>query len=495
MSRMAIGRRVFLGSVGLGAASMALAGCRTASGGSAGGRSQKPNIVFLMADDMGYGDVGCYGATKIPTPNMDALAEQGVRFTDAHAPSAVCTPTRYGVLTGRYCWRSRLKHGVLDGFSPPLIEPERLTVASMLRAQGYATAGVGKWHLGLGWAREGDEVDYAQPIAGGPVELGFDYYFGISASLDFPPYCFIENDRTVGIPNVEKDPYNPQQRKGLMVPGWEDDQVGPTVAAKACAFMEGHVRENPDQPFFLYMPTSAPHRPCVPPDFIKGRSQAGPRGDMVVEVDWALGEVVKTLERLQVADNTLVIVTSDNGARPTCFNGKDYGHKSCGDWRGYKADIWDGGHRVPFIARWPQRIAPGTTSTETICLTDLMATCAAITGTSLPDDAGPDSYNILPALLGEAGGEPIREAVVHHSFDGMFSIRQGRWKLVQGRGSGGFSKPRRVEPKAGEALGQLYDMEADPAEAKNVWLEYPEVVERLTAILDRYIEDGRSRPL
>ncbi len=489
-----------------------------------------PNIIFIMADDMGYGDLSCYGATKIHTPNMDRIAKEGIRFTDAHSSSAVCTPSRYSVLTGRYCWRTARKRGVGGGFSLPLIDPSRMTVASLLKEQGYATAAVGKWHVGLEWQlkdegqSEPDDVedsrlrhrlgmetlstgrifdteswddlggvDYSKPILGGPTTLGFDYFFGITGSLDMPPYCFIENDRTVGIPNVEKSPYNPQQKKGSMTPGWKDEEVDVNFAQKAVEFIEEHHTNDPDQPFFLYLTPSAPHRPCMPPEFLKGKSQAGPRGDMVMMVDWVVGQVLDTLDRLDLTDDTLIIVTSDNGARPADVDGNTHGHKSCGDLRGFKADIWDGGHREPFVARWPKQIKAGSVSGDTICLSDLMATCAAIVESDLPEHAAEDSCNMLPALLGQPGKSPRREAIVHHSLDGMFSIRAGKWKLILGRGSGGFSDPIRLIPAPGKAKGQLYDMDNDTAETVNLWDEHPDIVERLTQLLAQYKETGRSR--
>jgi arylsulfatase A len=462
----------------------------------------RPNIVFIMADDLGYGDPGCYGATKIPTPNIDRLAGEGIRFTDAHSSSAVCTPSRYSVLTGRYCWRTRLKEWVLWGFEPPLIEPQRLTVASMLKQQGYATAAVGKWHLGLNWTTldggdplpDGTNVDYYARITGGPTELGFDTSFCMTGSLDMAPYCFVQDDHTVGIPSIEKDPYYPQQRSGLMSPGWQDDQVDVRFTERAVEFIDRHARQSPDQPFFLYLTPSAPHRPCLPPGFIEGRSQAGPRGDMVALADWMVGQIDQALERHNLGDRTLFIVTSDNGARLADVDGNDYGHKSCGDLRGQKADIWDGGHREPFVARWPAHIEPGSSSHELICLADLTATCAEMLGIQLPSGAGPDSYSMLPALLGRPHNRPIREAVVHHSGDGMFSIRQGQWKLILGRGSGGFSAPARIDPAPGEPLGQLYDMQEDTAETTNLWSERQDVVQALTALLDGYRHQGYSRP-
>ncbi len=469
---------------------------------------RNPNIIFIMADDMGYGDPGCYGAEKIPTPNMDRLAEEGTLFTDAHSASAVCTPSRYACVTGRYCWRTRLKSWVMYGHSPPLIEKDRMTVASMLKNHGYATAAVGKWHLGLGWhwtcdvpdseqvfGKEfGDNIDYERPLTHSPNDVGFDYFFGIAASLDMQPYCFIENRHTVGTPIVEKDPYHPQQRPGLMVPGWRDDIVDMRHCEQACEFIENNAAQYPDKPFFLYLVTSAPHRPCVPPDFIEGASQAGKRGDMVALYDWVVGQVMETLDRLGIAGDTLMIVTSDNGARQADYDGNDWGHKSCGDLRGQKADIWDGGHREPFIARWPGQVPAGQCNDELVGLVDLMATCADIVGADLPENAAEDSYSILPALVDTELGNPIREAIVHHSGGGMYSIRQGPWKLILGLGSGGFSEPRHAEPEPGGPQGQLYNIEQDPQETTNLWLEKQDIVGRLSTLLNRYIEEGRSAP-
>ena len=512
-------RRVFLRSLGVGAAA-ALAVPRIARGASA---VNKPNIVFILADDMGYGDVGCYNAdSRIPTPHMDRLAREGVRFTDAHSPSAVCTPTRYGILTGRYCWRTWLKRGVIGGYTPPLIEPDRMTVASFLSRHGYATACIGKWHLGLGWTRQngfvgtwkdaqervkdssqdgdpatGANVDFTKPIHGGPTDLGFDYaYFTAACSTMDGPFCFIENDRTVGIPDkpIFVDKTKPAEygrpRPGLAAPGYVLEDVDPTFTRKAVEFIERSRKENPDRPFFAYVALSAPHTPWLPPAFVQGKSRDGPRGDLVFLFDWCVGQVVEALERLGLADNTLLIVASDNGPHEGTS-----GHRSAGDHRGYKSHVWEGGHRVPFIARWPaSRIGRGAVSGEPICLTDLMATCAAILGERLPADAGPDSYNILPALLSEKLGHPIREALVSHSVYGVFAVRQGPWKLIlENQDSGGWVAPAGTAPKPGSP-GQLYNLDEDPAEQKNLFDKHPEIVRRLTALLEKYKAGGRSAP-
>jgi len=488
---------------GLGAASLLPSGCTGILKPSAGKpTTNKPNIIFIMADDMGYGDLGCYNKdSKIPTPNADRLAAQGMRFTDAHAPSAVCTPTRYGVLTGRYSWRTRLKKGVLNGYSPCLIDTSRMTVASFLKQHGYATACIGKWHLGLGSDKK---TDYNKPLVPGPNALGFDYFYGIPASLDMTPYCYIENDRPVAKPTLTIEAGKASEdgwwRAGAIAPGFKHVDVLPRLTEKAVGYIDNHAEKSTGKPFFMYFPLPAPHCPIAPVDFVKGRSQAGGYGDFVVEVDWTVGEVVKALARNRLADNTLIILTSDNGSpgrtkisRALYSIIELYGHYTNGDLRGIKADIWDGGHREPFIARWPGKIPPASTSDELICLTDLLATCAAILGVELPDNAGEDSYNILPALLGRKGGKPIRQAVVHHSSMGMFSIRQGQWKLILGRGSGGFSSPKIYKPKPGEPTGQLYNLQDDLAETNNLWDKYPEIVKRLTELLEQYKKQGHSR--
>ena len=457
-----------------------------------GHAQSKPNIVYIMADDMGYGDTTVYNPeSKIPTPHMDALATQGIVFTDAHSPSSVCTPTRYGVLTGRYSWRTRLKRGVFGGFNRPLIEPGRMTVPSLLKEHGYATACIGKWHLGMDWTlkegateQEGDTVDISKPILRGPIDHGFDYYFVTpGCTTDDPPFCFVENNRALGDPVLTSPGDNPERRL-LMAPGWRHEDADIAFADKAVGFIKKHVAANPEQPFFVYLPVSVPHIPWLPPDSVKGKSEAGARGDQVVLADVILGQVMDTLDALGVADNTLLIFTSDNGPREGVN-----GHASAGDLRGLKGMIWEGGHRIPFIARWPGHIKPGTKSDALTTLTDLLATTSAIMGVELPDDAGEDSFNILPALLGEEVDEPIRDSAIHHSGSGVFSLRQGDWKLIVGTKSHGYIRDRPDE----DTPGQLYNLGNDPHETNDLWDTHPEIVEHMRNALDGYRDSGHTR--
>ncbi|HUS90783.1 MAG TPA: arylsulfatase [Phycisphaerae bacterium] len=482
----------------------------------------RPNLVYILADDMGFGDVGCFNPdSKLPTPNLDRLAAEGVRLTDAHAPSAVCTPTRYGLLTGRYCWRTWLKQGVVGGFTGPLIEPHRMTVASLLRREGYATAWVGKWHLGLGWTRqngsalswldaerhlrgswqdgdpaEGMNVNFHEPLRGGPTDLGFDYaFFTAACSTMDAPFCFLENDRALGIPNrpIFVDETKPAEygrpRPGRIAPGFVLETVDLEFTRQAVAFLERTARERPGTPFCLFLSTSSPHTPWLPPTFVQQAGRAGPREDLVVLFDWCVGEVTAALERLGLADETLVIVTSDNGPHEGAC-----GHQSAGDWRGYKSHAWEGGHRVPFVARWPGRIAPGSVGAEPICLSDLLATCAGLLDVPLPADAGPDSYDISAALLGREGEAPLREAVVSHSVYGVFTVRRGPWKLIhECADSGGWVPPKGSGPTPG-APGQLYNLDEDPAERHNLFARRPRIVRELTELLNDYRAGTRSAP-
>ncbi len=470
--------------------------------------AEKPNIVIILADDLGYGDLHCYNdRSKIPTPNIDRMAEQGLRFTDAHTPSSVCTPTRYGLLTGRYCWRTPLQRSVLWPWDPPLIEPDRLTLPAMLQENGYATACIGKWHLGWDWPLQeggfitnefdghtippnereafGQRVDFSRPTRGGPTSRGFDTYFGDDVP-NFPPYCFIENERSVGLPTTEK-PDGMFGHAGPALPGWDLSVVMPTLTQHAVQYIERQA-ESPDRPFFLYMPLTAPHTPIAPSPHFLGKSEAGWYGDFVHQVDWTVGQVLDALERTGAVDDTLVIFTSDNGSPQrdgTNMSGptgsvKKFGHDPSRPWRGMKSDAWEGGHRVPFIARWPGRVDAGATSAEPIILTDLMRTTAKLIEYELPENAAEDSFDIGPALFGENYAGPIRDHLIHHSGNGLFAIRQGKWKLILGKNSGGFT---RYTPPEDAPLGQLYDLENDPAEQINLYTLHPDIVERLSELL------------
>jgi arylsulfatase A len=481
--------------------------------------ADRPNFVFILCDDLGYGDVGCLNPEgKIRTPNMDRIAREGMLFTDAHSGSAVCSPTRYGVITGRYAWRSRLKSGVLGGLSPRLIETGRMTVASMLKAQGYHTAAIGKWHLGMDWEKKGSgdlaelniesreqvfNVDYAKPVKNGVNSVGFDYYYGISASLDMVPYTYIENDRVTVLPTEDRDYpmfHGREQgrvRKGPAAPGFKMENVLPDLTNKAVEYIGARAADaKQGKPFFLYLPYASPHTPVAPSHEWVGKSGLNPYADFVMQTDAAIGEVLQALDQQGLSQNTLVIITSDNGCSPQAdFPGLlAKGHDPSQVLRGHKADIYEGGHRIPFIARWPAKVKAGSKTSQTICLTDFMRTAADVLKVDLPDTAAEDSVSILPILLGTARG-PVREATVHHSINGSFAIRQGKWKLELCPGSGGWSSPRPGQQDTSKLpLVQLYDLEADIAEERNVQHEHPEVVARLTKLMEKYAQEGRSTP-
>jgi arylsulfatase A len=415
-------------------------------------------------------------------------------FANAHTPSSVCSPTRYGLLTGRYCWRTRLQKWVLAEFygDTPLIEEDRMTIASMLRAEGYETACIGKWHVGISWNtkdgrpasyEEEDNIDFTKPIIGGPLERGFDYFFGTAGcSTSDPPYCFIENNKTISIPGEmisEEIDRMPGVVTGLMASDWSQEDVDVRLTEKAVEFIERHQAKKSDDPFFLYFAPSSPHIPWLVPDFIEGKTEEGARGDLVALVDWCVGQITETLETYGLDDNTLLIITSDNGPR----RGAN-GHKSAADFRGYKADIWEGGHRVPFIARWPDRIKPGTVSDEIISLTDMMATMAALVGAELPDNAAEDSFNVLGALLGDETAENKLQPRIFHSVNGIFAIQQGDWKLIQGT-KGPGSGTDNIKADSLLLTGQLYNIGGDPGEQSDLWDDYPEKAEELNKILEK----------
>ena len=459
----------------------------------------RPNVVFIMADDMGWGDVEAYNPDSLtPTPNIDRLAEEGVRFTDAHSCCALCSPTRYGILTGRFYWRTHKKHSLVMPYDPPVIPPERLTWARFMRRCGYRTGFVGKWHLGL-WYRskklEGyqrqftmneDEIDFTRPVVGGPRDLGFDFFFGTAGcSSSDAPYCFIENDSWVGLPSVPstEDLHKlPGFYPGLMAPDWDLEQVDVKLAEKAVSFIAEHKKENPDKPFFLYYALSAPHIPWVNPEFIRGASKEGPRGDMNALVDWCVGEVRKALEAQGVLDDTILIFTSDNGPR----RGTE-GQKSAGPFRGYKNSAYEGGHRVPFIVRWPGKIKPGAVSDVPISLTDMMATFAEFLDAPLPDSAAEDSISVLPAILGDEGRKIRRPALIadtggHVSELGNYSIRRGRWKLIEIN--------HQPDGERTAPVFELYDMDKDPYETTDLAADRRGIVEEIKRLLQECRQKG-----
>lgn len=449
-----------------------------------------PNIIFILADDLGYGDVHALNPKrgKIATPCLDRMAAQGMAFTDAHSSSSVCTPSRYGLLTGRYDWRTQLQHGVLNGESKPLIAANRLTVAGMLKQKGYATACIGKWHLGMDMPKPLTKPDGT--IADGPITRGFDHYFGISASLDMPPYAFIEQDRFTKLPTA-KLAAGDHFRAGPGAPGFKTEDVLPTLVAHSKAWIVDHKKE----PFFLYMPLNSPHTPIVPTAAWRGKSGLGAYGDFVMETDWAIGEVLNAVDASGLGENTLVIVSSDNGCSPHAKVDEleHKGHFPSANLRGYKSDAWDGGHRVPFIARWPSQVKPDSHCDQMVCLNDFMATCADMAGAKVPETAAVDSVSLLPLLKGS--DKPVRDTLVHHSIYGNFAIRDGQWKLVLCPGSGGWSAPSEMQAeKKGLPAMQLYDMRQDVGERKNLQAQHPEIVARLKAELERIVADGRSTP-
>jgi arylsulfatase A len=461
-------------------------------------KSSFPNIIYILADDMGYGDVSCLNEnSKITTSNLDSMARDGMIFTDAHSSSAVCTPSRYSIMTGRYNWRSSLKQGVLFGYDKHLIEKGRMTVASMLKNIGYKTACIGKWHLGMDWKRIGEEpedVDFASPIKNGPVDYGFDYFYGISASLDMPPYVYIENDRVVQIPDKYTEGARPMTfwRKGPTASDFKHEEVLPNFTKKAIDIID----EYNNAPFFLYFPLPAPHTPILPIGKFKGKSNTNAYGDFVMMCDDVVGQIIDKTKEKDIADNTIIIFTSDNGCSPE-VNFKelgDLGHNPNYIFRGHKADIYEGGHRIPLIIRWPSQIKGGRVSNEPVCLVDFMATVAEILGIELPDNAGEDSVSNLPIWKDEKYQRPLREAIVHHSIDGSFSIRKGKWKLEMCPGSGGWSYPRPGQEPEDAPPIQLYNLEEDTGELNNLYNMYPNIVQELRELLMKYIDEGRSTP-
>lgn len=490
------------------ALSAALGGCTATKN-----RVNKPNIVIIYTDDQGFGDVSALNPdAKFKTPNMDKIANEGIVFTDGHSSDAVCSPSRYTLLTGRYSWRTSLKKGVLSADGPCLIESDRMTIASMLKKQGYNTAMVGKWHLQMDFPGErGNNRDWSKPFTQGPVEHGFDYFFGIAASMNFGVLTFLENDRVTDPPVLftkkkldvtprtyrMTPPYQNEIAKGHVevAPSFNDEIVLETLAAKAVDYINksAHDAKN-GKPFFLYFPLTSPHLPhCTHPDF-QGLSTCGNYGDFMMETDYRVGQVLDALKENGIEDNTLVIFSSDNGAETNYVYQRDtYQHYSCMNFKGGKRDIYEGGHRVPFLMRWPGVIKAGTKVDKLVCQSDYLATIADIVGAPVPVNAAEDSYSLYPLMTGEnPDAYQSDRAVVHHSFTGHFAIREGKWKLNMLRGSGGSFKPVLIETEKGDAIYELYDIENDPGETRNLYFEHPEVVERLKIKITDIIKNGRS---
>ena len=470
-----------------------------------------PNIVYILADDLGYGDISALNSdSKINTPNIDRLTSEGMVFSDAHSNSSVCTPTRYGILTGQYNWRSRIKKGVLLGYSPSLIEENTATIAKFLQKQGYTTACVGKWHLGIDFKlkdgsyhqgepgiefteelrafNDADKIDFTQPAKGGPKGAGFDYSYILPASLDFEPYMYLENNLAVEAPNDStqgnalNEPVHatgPFWRAGRMAPSFDFVEVLPIFTGKAKNFITK--QKNADKPFFLYFPLNAPHTPWVPTDKFKGTSRVDEYGDYVQEVDDQVRQILEAIKDNGMEENTIVFFTSDNGAYWHIPFIEKYNHRSNYIFRGMKSDAWDGGHHIPFIVKWPGKIKPGSVSNQLTSLTDFFQTIRDLLGA--PKENKPrDSFSLLPVLLGQK--ESIsRPPVIHHSGSGKFAIRDGEWKMIEGLGSGGFSKPKNPKPGPGDPEGQLYNMKNDPQEKNNIYLSEKDKVDELKAEL------------
>lgn len=472
-----------------------------------------PNIVFILADDLGYGDLSCYGATDVQTPNIDRLAREGMRFTDAHSPSSVCTPSRYNLMTGRYSWRTWAKNGAVWGNDPLLIEEGRMTIASLLRSAGYATGIVGKWHLGFGkpgmpgW----DDVlgpDYNRKLVPGPLECGFDYSF-VVPHVGAQPKFIVEGHQVLGLDPADPirliaDPRPEFARSYLERPrtdnpnltvtggtaaAYPDDVLGVRLTEKAVDFMEKHQSE----PFFLYFPHRNVHGPLAPASSFKGTSQIGLYGDFINELDWSVGQVLSTLGQLHLAEKTLVIFSSDNGGAWT-YRAADpvetNGHRLNGPLRGGKTEVFEGGHRVPFLARWPGHIKAGATNGDLLALTDMLATFASLTHQQLPAGAGEDSFDQLPALLGTPARTPKRTTLVMDAFHGQHAIRQGPWKLIPFQGGGGWDWAPKSDPNV--PPGQIYNVDDDPGETRNLYTEKPELVQILTDLLEQTLQGKRT---
>ncbi|MDP6538664.1 MAG: arylsulfatase [Planctomycetota bacterium] len=469
-----------------------------AAPGPGGERPPTPrNVVVILADDMGLASLHAeHPGSGLPTPHLDRLAREGMSFTDAHSPSAVCSPTRYGLLTGRYPWRTRLKSGIVGKWEGPLIAPGRLTLADVARSVGLRTACIGKWHLGWRWPKSGggttekpDEIDYGLPIGGGALEAGFEHYFGDDVP-NWPPYVWIEDDRALAVPTatMERDAANGVSA-GAMTEGWSLEAVLPELTRRCIRFLRE--RAASDERFLLYFPMTSPHTPISPAESFRGQSGVSAYADFLLETDWSVGQLLRALDQFGLSEDTLVVFTADNGTSPKAdFPSLAAGGVDLRDhWRGHKADIWEGGHRVPFVVRWPGVVAPGSRSDHPICLTDVMPTVADALGVELSPTAAEDGVSLVGILRGEED-EERREVIVLQSSTGRFAVRSGPWKLCLCPGSGGWSRPRGAAQatKLGLPMVQLFDLATDPGERKNLAAGSPERVASMTALLRSEVE-------
>ena len=478
-----------------------------------------PNIVIIYADDMGYGDLNCQNPnSKIPTPNLNKLSSEGMRFTDAHSSSGICSPSRFAMLTGTYHWRRQ--HDIVGAFGKPFFEDSDLTLAHILKSKGYSTACIGKWHLGWDWDFKNEpsaevmqwgkmrkvyapeDINWSNTIEGGPLDRGFDYYFG-DGTINFPPYVWVENSKIIEAPTEIMDINNIgfdtkegewEFRPGPKAKDWNPYNVLPTLTKKTIEWLSKH---NKEQPFFLYFALPSPHAPIIPNDEFDGLSEAGAYGDFMVQSDWVLGQVLNTLKEKGMEDNTIIIFSADNGPEAYAWKRAEvFDHYSMGDFRGLKRDVWEGGHHVPLIIKWPGKIKEGSVSDQVISQVDFMATLASITGIDLPAYSAPDSYNFEDVLLGSEQDSPVREATVHNTYKGKWGIREGDWLYINDKTGGHRKMPDSFIKLRGyndfDTDGLLFNMKDDPEQRNNLYIEYPERVAKMKQRLKEYREQGYS---
>lgn len=494
--------------------------------------AQQPNVVIILADDMGYGDVSVNNPNaRTKTPNIDKMAQRSINFTDAHSGGAVCTPSRYGLLTGRYFFRVP-EHEGYYGYLSPLIEKGRETIGSLMQKAGYATACIGKWHLGINWGLKDvgkpqisptgskwlTNTDYSKNTSGGPNSIGFDYSYILPASLDMPPYVFVRNSKVIDpqvvltadvyphtlnttVPvwdrkyTTKDDVYWERGvwwRNGEMSKSFKMEDCLDTIVDQSISFINRQVKNEPQKPFMLYLPLTGPHTPWMPNEHFKGKTEVGTYGDFVVQIDHVVEQITNTLKTLKIEDNTIVIFSSDNGAPWPEDDIQRYGHQSNWTRRGQKGDIWDGGHHVPLIIQWPSKIKNSLTYTSTVSLIDFLATFSDLTKQPISSPYGEDSFSFYRVLTGETT-RPVRDNIIYISSAGSLAVKKDGWKFIDGLGSGGFTAPGKIEPVKGGPRGQLYNLDNDPLESNNLYLQKHEKVEELSDLLNRLKKQGFSR--